>query len=139
MKRVAVGKFAICVGLSAMILSGVAYAEHKDIDLKDYDDDLMHDVDRALKFFEPDITAGNAANALDDGGIIRDGFAYSKGYFAKKGNAEDAVKIAQDGLDLLAAIEKAVNAKDFPGATTLARQVPATCKACHEIYKPRNK
>jgi hypothetical protein len=139
MKRKTARKLAVSVGLCATLLGGMAYAEHKDIDLKDYDDDLMHDVDRVLKFFEPDITAGNAVNALDDAGVIRDGFTYSKSYFSKKGNAEDAVKIAQDGLDLVASIEKSVEAKDFSGAATLARQVPNTCKACHEIYKPRNK
>jgi hypothetical protein len=125
----------LCV-MGGTILSGVAYAAHRDIDLKDYDDDLMHDVDRAIKFFEPDVTAGNADGALDDAGVIQDGFKYSAGYFAKKGDAQDAVKIAQDGLALMDAAVKSVEAKDFAGAAEIARQVPATCKACHEIYKP---
>ncbi len=132
-------KLMIFFGVGAMVLSGVAYAEHRDIDLKDYDDDLMHDVDRALKFFEPDVTAKNISNALEDASTIHDGFIYSKGYFTKKSNADDAVKIAQDGLDLVDSIVIAVNSNDFPKAITLARQVPNTCKACHEIYKPRNK
>ncbi len=117
-------------------MSGAAYAERRDIDLKDYDDDLMHDVDRAIKFFEPDITAGNADGALDDAGVIQDGFKYSAGYFAKKGNAEDAVKIAQDGLVLMASAIKSIEAKDFGAAAATARQIPNTCKACHDIYKP---
>jgi hypothetical protein len=122
-----------------MVLSGMAYAEHRVIDLKDYDDDLMHDVDRAIKFFEPDIKGGNAENALDDAGVIRDGFKYSAGYFAKKGGAEDAVKIAQDGLALVDAAEHAIEAKDLAGAAEIARQLPVTCRACHEIYKPLTK
>ncbi len=129
-------KFVILCGLGAAILSGAAYAEHRDIDLKDYDDDLMHDVDRAIKFFEPDITGGNANGALDDAAVIQDGFKYSSGYFAKKGDAEDAVKIAQDGLALMASAIKSIEAKDFATAAATARQVPNTCRACHDIYKP---
>jgi hypothetical protein len=125
----------LCV-FGGAILSGAAYAERRDIDLKDYDDDLMHDVDRAIKFFEPDITAGNADGALDDASVIQDGFKYSAGYFAKKGDTQDAVKIAQDGLALMDAAVKSVEAKDFANAAVIARQVPGTCKACHEIYKP---
>lgn len=132
-------KVVILCGLGMAILSGAAYAEHRDIDLKDYDDDLMHDVDRALKFFEPDITAKNVDNALDDAGIIADGFKYSEGYFTKKGGTEDAVKIAQQGRKLVADIVTAVNDQDFGQAVTLVRQVPDTCKACHDIYKPRGK
>jgi len=129
-------KLVILGAMGGAILSGLAFAAHRDIDLKDYDDDLMHDVDRAIKFFEPDITAGNADGALDDASVIQDGFKYSAGYFAKKGDAQDAVKIAQDGLALMEAAVKSVEAKDFVGAATIARQVPATCKSCHEIYKP---
>ncbi len=132
-------RLAILCVMGGAILSGAAYAEHRDIDLKDYDDDLMHDVDRAIKFFEPDITASNADGALDDAGVIQDGFKYSAGYFAKKDGAEDAVKIAQNGLALMDAAVKSINAKDFAGAAAIARQVPGTCRDCHDIYKPRGK
>jgi len=132
-------KLVILCAIGAAVLSGAAYGEHRSVDLKDYDDDLMHDVDRSLKFFEPDITAGNAGNALDDAGVIRDGFTYSSSYFAKKGGAEDAVKIAQDGLSLIDAAETSIKAKDFTQATEIARKVPNTCRACHDIYKPLGK
>jgi len=129
----------ILCGLGLAILSGAAYAGHRVVDLKDYDDDLMHDVDRSLKFFEPDVTAANADNALDDAGVIRDGFTYSSGYFAKKGGAEDAVKIAQDGISLIDEAVTSIKAKDFAKATEIARKVPNTCRACHDIYKPLGK
>ncbi len=132
-------KLVVLCSLSALLLGGGAYAQHRTIDLADYDDDLMHDVDRALKSFEPDVTAKNAENALDDAGVIADGFKYSEGYFSKKADAGDAVKIAQEGRTLIANIVKAIDDKDFPQAITLSRQVPNTCKSCHDIYKPRNK
>jgi len=124
--------------LGLLLLLTTAQAQKKSIDLKDYDDDLMHDVERVLKFFEPDITAKNQSHALDDASVIQDGFTYSKDFFSKKG-ADDAVKIAQDGLTLIGTAITALKANDFAAATEAARQIPTTCKACHEIYKPLQK
>lgn len=132
-------QFIIPCAIGAVVLSCAAYAVPRVIDLKDYDDDLMHDVDRAMKTLEPDIRGGSAANALDDAGVIQDGFKYSAGYFSKKGGAEDAVKIAQDGIALIDATVKSINDKDMDHAAKLARQVPTTCRSCHDIYKPRGK
>jgi len=122
-----------------LLLFSAAQAQKKNIDLKDYDDDLMHDVERVLKFFEPDITAKNQSHALDDASVIQDGFAYAKDYFSKKEGAEDAVKIAADGLTLIGTAITSLKSNDFAAATEAARQIPATCKACHEIYKPLQK
>jgi len=131
----------VCIaGALGILLSlSVAQAQKKNIDLKDYDDDLMHDVERAMKFFEPDITAKNQSHALDDAGVIQDGFTYAKDYFSKKEGAEDAVKIAADGLTLVNTAIASLKANDFAAATEAARQIPNTCKACHEVYKPLQK
>lgn len=115
------------------------YAQHRDIDLHDYDDDLMRDLDRTIKYFEPDIAAGNAQNAMDDAAVLEDGFKYTKDYFTKKGDAEDAVQISKDGLDQIAGAIKSVSESDFDAAADRARAVAKTCRACHDIYKPLNK
>jgi hypothetical protein len=105
--------------------------------LKDYDDDLMRDLERTIKFFEPDISGENAEGATDDAGVLRNGFKYTEDYFAKKGNAADAVKISRDGVAAIDAALQAINAKNFDKAAELARDVSATCRACHDIYKPK--
>jgi hypothetical protein len=134
-----VRKIVILIVTCAVVLGTSAYAEHRDLDLHDYDDDLMRDLDKTIKYFEPDITAGNADGAKDDAAVLEDGFKYTQGYFAKKGDAEDAVQISKDGLELIAAAIKSVSENNFDAAAEAARGVARTCRACHDTYKPLNK
>lgn len=106
------------------------------IDLHDYDTDLMRDLDKTIKYFEPDVTARNASAVKEDAEVLQDGFRYTESYFSKKG-AEDAVKISRDGLASVANVLKFVEQRDFEAAAEAARDTPGLCKSCHDIYKPR--
>jgi hypothetical protein len=132
-------KFVIQLAICAAALAGSAYAQHRDLDLHDYDDDLMRDLDKTIKYFEPDITAGNAQGAMEDAEILQDGFRYTEKYFTKKGDADDAVKISQQGEELIAAAIKSVGDNDFEAAAAAARDTAKTCRACHDVYKPLTK
>jgi len=129
-------KTMILIGLCSAISINQVQAE---IDLRDYDDELMRSLDKTIKYFEPDITAGNAQSATEDAEILLDGFKYTEDYFTKKGNAADAVKISQQGQEFIAAALKSVAASDFETAAEAARGVARTCRACHDVYKPKNK
>jgi hypothetical protein len=106
------------------------------IDLHDYDNDLMRDLDRTIKYFEPDITAKNMEAAKEDGEVLLEGFRYTESYFSKKG-AGDAVEISRQGIKLVANVLKNVEQSDFDAAAAAARDAPQLCKSCHDIYKPR--
>lgn len=121
------------VGLCALLVVTPALAA---LDLRDYDDDLMRDLEKTIKYFEPDITAQNAQAAKEDAEILLDGFRYTEDYFAKKGK-DDAVAISRDGLRLVADVVQKVEKGDFDGAAASAREATQVCKSCHEIYKPR--
>ncbi len=125
--------------LLTFLVAGPAHAERKEIDLRDYDDELMRDLDRTIKFFEPDITARNVEGAREDAEVLEEGFRYTEDYFSKKGNADDAVEISQKGLQSVAAALDALNANDFDKASASAREAAGTCRACHDIYKPLKK
>ncbi|MDR3463005.1 MAG: hypothetical protein P4L76_11900 [Beijerinckiaceae bacterium] len=103
----------------------------------DYDDDLMHDLDRTIKFFEPDVSGQNDQGIADDAAVLRQGFEYTEKYFAKVPTGADAVKISRDGLTLLDSVLKNVSDKKFDEAAAGARSVAETCKACHVLYKPK--
>jgi hypothetical protein len=132
-------KFALIAAFCAAALPFVAYAQHRNLDLHDYDDDLMRDLDKSIKYFEPDITAGNAQNALDDAAVLQDGFKYTLDYFLKKGDADDAVQISREGQDFVAAAIRSVSTQDFETAAEAARGAAKACRACHDIYKPLKK
>jgi hypothetical protein len=121
------------VGFCVLLLATPAAAG---LDLHDYDDDLMRDLDRTIKFFEPDINAQNASAAKEDAAILLEGFRYTEDYFGKKG-VEDAVAISRDGSKLIEAVLQSVEKGDFDAAAIAARDAPQLCKSCHDLYKPR--
>jgi hypothetical protein len=126
-------KTLLRVGFGVLVFATQALAE---LDLHDYDDDLMRDLDRTIKFFEPDITAQNASAAKEDAAILLEGFRYTEDYFGKKGVA-DAVAISRDGSKLVDAVLRNVEKGDFDAAAAAARDTPQVCKSCHDLYKPR--
>ncbi|MBL1256051.1 MULTISPECIES: hypothetical protein [Methylocystis] len=121
------------IAFAAVLVSAPVIAA---IDLRDYDNDLMRDLDKTVKYFEPDITAKNADAAKEDAQVLLDGFKYTEDYFAKKG-ADDAVEISRKGVKLISAVLASVDSNDFDAAASAARGAPDLCKSCHEIYKPR--
>ena len=106
-------------------------------DYRDYDDELMRDLERTVKYFEPDITAQNADAALEDAEMLAGGFRYTEDYFRKKPGADDAVEISRRGGKLIAETRDLIGKADFEAAAATAREATAICKSCHEIYKPR--
>src|ERR1700730_15654748 len=106
-------KMSIVCGLLAVLSGGAVFAE---IDLKDFDDDLMRDMDTAIKDLEPVVGAKNAVAATGDAELLRDGFKQTEEYFAKKGNAADAVEFARKSAELTATVLKEISANDFDAA-----------------------
>jgi cytochrome c556 len=128
-------KLALTLGLAAVLSSGLAWAA---LDLSDFDDDMMRDMDDAIKDLEPVIAAKNAATAGQDAQVLQSGFKETEAYFSKKG-IDDAVKFARDQQDRLAQVNKFLAAGDFDGAAGAARELSHGCKTCHDSYKPLTK
>jgi cytochrome c556 len=126
---------ALCV-LVLMLSSGVVCA---DIDLKDFDDDLMRDMDYAIKDLEPVVGARNAAAAKGDAEFLLEGFKQTEGYFAKKGTADDAVRFARKSEELAVTVLQNIQANDFDAAANSARELSKSCRNCHDVYKPLTK
>jgi hypothetical protein len=129
--KIMLAAFALLAGFST------ALAETSKSEYADYDDDLMKDLDRTIKFFEPDINGENEAGVTDDLAVLRQGFQYTEKYFTKRGNCPDAVKISQDGLKALDAVQQALAAKAVDDAAAKAREAADACRACHDVYKPK--
>jgi cytochrome c556 len=129
-------KMSVLCGLLAVLSGGAVFAE---VDLKDFDDDLMRDMDTAIKDLEPVVGAKNAVAATGDAELLRDGFKQTEDYFARKGNAADAVEFARKSEELTAAVLKEITANDFDAAANSARALSKSCRACHDVYKPLTK
>jgi hypothetical protein len=133
-KLVALALMGAAIGIGGTVC--VALAEPQKSEYPDYDDELMKDLDRTIKYFEPDVTAGNDAGVVDDIAVLKQGFEYTGHYFAKRGKA-DAVKISEDGLKALNEVQRLFSEKNVDGAALKARDVTDACKACHDVYKPK--
>jgi hypothetical protein len=130
-------KLVLALVAVAVMAAGVSRAEKIELDLHDYDDELMRTLEQTLKYFEPDVSDGNLNSYADDVQVIQYSFGWVKSYFEKKGNdGAKGVQIAQQGLDLLASVDKDVKDKNFSAAGDKAHQFFQICRSCHDIYKP---
>ncbi len=118
------------------LFSGVVLAE---LDLSDFDDDLMRTMDDTNKYLEPDINAKNLKNAKDGTETIRQGLKWTEDYFAHKGGVDDGVKLAKDGQVLAQDILTALDSGDFDKAAAASRAMTKNCRSCHDLYKPLTK
>jgi cytochrome c556 len=105
-----------------------------DIDLSDFDTDVMRGMDDTIKILEPDIAAKNAQAASDEAKSLLEGFKWTEGYFAQK-NTEDAVQYARDAQALTKEILEHLAKQDFDNASASARRLSKSCKTCHDVYK----
>jgi cytochrome c556 len=129
-------RLRIALAVAVALMGGAAVAE---IDLKDFDDDLMRDMDTAIKDLEPVLGAKNSVAATGDAELLRDGFKQTEDYFVKKGTAPDAVDFARRSQELTATVLKSITSNDFDAAGNAARALSKSCKSCHDVYKPLTK
>jgi hypothetical protein len=112
---------------------GLAWA---DIDLSDFDDELMQNMDDAIKALDSSIATRDVPAATADAQFIVEGLKWTESYFAKKGNVADAVQLATQGHEFAATVATASAQNDFDAAFTAYRSLVKTCRSCHEAYKP---
>jgi hypothetical protein len=127
--------------VAAVMCGALARAQsaHVDLDLADFDDDSMRDMDDANKDLQPVLGAKNAAAALSDAQLIQSVLKETETWFSKKGGTDTAVKIARDGEASVAEVIAAIGRQDFDAAATAARATAKNCRSCHDIYKPLTK
>lgn len=121
------------LALASSVACGLAWAA---IDLGDFDEYVMRDMDDANKDLGPALGAGNYEAALADAEVLKVGLDWTEDYFVRKGGTDDAVTLARQGKDSLASVFAAINARDLAVAAEAARAVNKNCSSCHDLYKP---
>jgi len=120
----------------ALISTGASAAAWASMDLSDFDQDTMQSVDDAKKELESGLAGRESKAAIANAEFIRDSLQWAEGYFAKKGNVDDAVKWAREGREYADAVAAAVGRGDFAAANESYNSLVRTCKSCHDVYKP---
>ena len=138
------GALSIAAGLAAPLVAAADRAASEGIpsggtvslDLSDFNDDVMRDMDDMMKRLDSDIATRDAKAVAGDSASIRERLGYALGYFTKKGNVEDAVRWARQAQDLIEAVTNTVQAGDFDTSLNKYDSLVKTCRACHNVYKP---
>jgi hypothetical protein len=123
----------MAAGVMVALAASVMAAE---LDLSDFDDDLMRSMDDAVKDLDSNVGGQDAKASLADAEVLRDGLAWAEKYFSAKPAAPRGPGLAREGQEHVAAVVKSIEAGDFNAASDRVRDVVRTCKACHEAYKP---
>jgi hypothetical protein len=126
------GVVSIAVGVAGPLLA----AGTVNLDLSDFDDDVMRGMDDTLKSLDSGIATKDAQSVARDSQSIQKGLAWAQDYFVKKGSPKDAVQWAREGQELAEAINKSVQASDFDTSLNKYDALVKTCRACHDVYKP---
>jgi hypothetical protein len=129
-------KRVMLAALLSLALPPAALWATVDLDLKDFDEDVMRDVDDTVKSLDSDIATHNSASAIAEAQTIQQALKYAEDYFVKKGNVDDAVKWARQGEDQAQAVRSSVAASDFDAASDRYEALMKTCRACHDVYRP---
>lgn len=119
-------------GIVLFLVTSLACAE------ADFDfEALMEAVDTNAHNLQDSITNKDSVASIALAKEMQNSFKLVEGYFAKRGNADDAVIDAKRYEDMAAEIVKFVDASDFTAASNKAIEISKACDtACHDTYKP---
>jgi hypothetical protein len=120
------------IGILFMLLSSSAGADGE------FDfEEMMKDVETQTQNVQNSIAAKDVNTATTDAKKLQDEFKLVENYFAKRGNAEDAVGIAKDYQEKAAVLQKSLAVNDYDTAVHVAQEFSQQCRgACHDSYKP---
>ena len=119
----------IVAGLA--LAAGVVFAQSQD----DFDG-WMRTIDEKTQSVQRNIAAKDADAAAADAKTLLETFKLVQGFWAKRGNAPDAVELSQKAQQQAAEVVKSATAKDYEAASTQSINIAQTCTACHRLYRP---
>jgi hypothetical protein len=112
-----------------LALAGTSIAVNAEVD-----EDFMQTVEDTHKSLTSNIAIQNAESSLNDAKLLEGYFAEIEDFFAKKGDAQDGVDLSHQSRDLVAEIQRNLQASDFDTAAHNSSELGRTCKSCHKIY-----
>jgi len=124
-------KIIIVVGIQAALAAGILLAQSQD----DFDA-WMRTIDEKNQSVQRNIAAKDADAATADAKTLQETFKLVEGFWAKRGNAPEAVELSQKAQQQAADVVKSATAKDYDAASTQSINIAQTCTACHRLYRP---
>jgi hypothetical protein len=124
-------KIITAVGIQTALAAGIVLAQSQD----DFDA-WMRTIDEKNQSVQRNIAAKDSDAASADAKTLEETFKLVEGFWAKRGNAPDAVELSKKAEAQAAEVVKSATAKDYDAASTLSINIAQTCTACHRLYRP---
>jgi hypothetical protein len=124
-------KITFLCWIHGVLIASVAFTQ-----TADEFDAWMRTIDEKNQSVQRKIAAKDTAATTADAKVLQETFKLVEGFWARRGNAPDAVELSQIGQERAAEVAKSAAAKDFDAAATQSIKVAATCTACHRLYRP---
>ena len=99
-------------------------------------DKWMQSVDRRSQNMQRSLARRDSTAALLDAREVGELYRLMQEYFAQRGDAAEAVKLASDGATLADDVIKSLQNNDLDTASTSAIAIARGCRDCHTKYKP---
>ena len=122
-------KSLVAIGLNLLLTGTVLSAE------AGMDTDLMQSIEDSTKSLSSAIDLKDAKSVTDEARELEKLFEHVEAFYAKQGNAEDALSLSRKSRDWASTLAKLASDKDFDSASTTARDLTRACKSCHNVYK----
>lgn len=127
-KRLLLGPFLLASSIN--LISFSVTAEETEMDM-----DLMQNIEDTNKSLSSNIAQAKVSESKTDAQALDSMFAIVETHFVKKGDAENAVELAQKSRSLATNIIQSVDSKNFESATNSATELSRACRSCHTFYK----
>ena len=121
----------VIFGLCILSAASITFAQSAD-----EFDAWMRTIDEKNQSVQRNIADKDAKAAADDAKALEDTFKLVEGFWKQRGNAQDAVALAQKAGERAAEVAKLIATKDFDAASTQSIKIAETCTACHRLYRP---
>jgi hypothetical protein len=119
----------VLLGFFLVLTSSVKSAQ------AEMDVDLMQAIEDTNKSLSSNIAIKNIQASTSDAKELEQMFTKVETFFVEKGDAADAVDLAQKSKALTLEIVKSVTSQDFDTATNSATTLSRNCRTCHTFYK----
>jgi hypothetical protein len=124
-------KIIVVIGVHAALAAGIVLAQSQD----DFDA-WMRTIDEKNQSVQRNIAAKDSDAAAADAKMLQETFKQVEGFWAKRGNAQDAIELSQKAQEQAAEVVKSAGAKDYDTASMQSIKIAQTCTACHRLYRP---
>jgi hypothetical protein len=122
-------RFIVFFGVLA-IIGGAVRAADGELDM-----DFMQTIEDTNKSLASNIALQDAKGSTSDAQELHTLFGTVEKHFVAKGDAQDAVDLTRQSLQLTQSIVQQVAQKDFGKAQDSATALSRTCRSCHTFYK----